>query len=332
MYNDFGDYMVYLIYGEQYPTVKKHLNKLKHQILGDEIDEFSFVSLSCKTTLIQDIVSEANKPALFSSRKMIVASEPYFLTTSKERVDIEKHQDYDVLKKYLQNPSEYSDLVFILEGTNISTRNELYKLINKHGKITLVEQMSQAQFAAVAGQYFQKANVKIEQSALDELVFRCGLDLSKFLMEANKLCLYSSHITLKDVETLVSLKPEQNAFAIAENLMKGNIKKALKIYYDLRILKEEPVRLIALMASQFRIITEVGFLLEEGGSKESIATSLGIHPYRVQLAINNLNYLSYRRGQLVLDYLYDLEYKIKSGQVSPYYGFEMFLLNFNEIK
>ena len=170
------------------------------------------------------------------------------------------------------------------------------------------------------------------QSALDELVFRCGLDLSKFLMEANKLCLYSSHITLKDVETLVSLKPEQNAFAIAENLMKGNIKKALKIYYDLRILKEEPVRLIALMASQFRIITEVGFLLEEGGSKESIATSLGIHPYRVQLAINNLNYLSYRRGQLVLDYLYDLDYKIKSGQVSPYYGFEMFLLNFNEIK
>ena len=324
--------MIYLIYGEQYPTIKKHLKKLKNQILGEDFDEFSYVSLSCKTTLVQDIVSEASKPALFSPKKMIVASEPYFLTTSKEKVDIEKHQDYEVLKKYLQNPSEYSDLVFVLEGTNIATKNEIYKLISKHGKVIVVEQMSQAQFASVAGQYFAKAQVKIEQKALDELVFRCGMDLSKFLMEANKLCLYSSDITLKDVEALVSTKPEQNAFAIAENLIKGDIKKALKIYYDLRMLKEEPVRLIALMASQFRIITEVGHLSLNGGTKESIASNLGIHPFRVQLALNNLQFLPYYRAQLVLDKLYDLDYKIKSGQISPYYGFEMFLLNFNELK
>ena len=28
--------------------------------------------------------------------------------------------------------------------------------------------------------------------------------------------------------------------------------------------------------------------------------------------------------------LYDLDYRIKSGQVDPYYGFELFLLNFKE--
>lgn len=322
--------MVYLIYGEQYPTIKKKLRQLKNKILGEYVDEFSYVSLSCKSTTVQDIVFEANKPSLFSPSKMIVASEPYFLTTAKEKVDIEKHQDYEVLKRYLENPSEECDLVFVLEGSNISTRNEIYKLIAKHGHIEFVEQMNQTQFASVAGQYFVKANVKIDQNALDELVFRCGLDLSKFLMEANKLCLYTNHIKLDDVVSMVSLKPEQNAFAIAENLMKGNYKDALKIYYDLRILKEEPVRLIALMASQFRILTQVGFLLEEGGNKDSIAKDMSIHPYRVQLAINNLKLLPYHKAQVILDRLYDLDYKIKSGLIDPYYGFELFLLNFGE--
>lgn len=324
--------MVYLIYGEQYPTIKKKLRQLKNQILGEYVDEFCYVSLSCRTTTVQDIVFESSKPALFSPAKMVVASEPYFLTTSKERVEIEKHQDYEVLKKYLENSSDECHLVFVYEGSNISTRNEIYKLIAKYGKVEVVEQMNQNQFASVAGQYFIKANVKIDQNALNELVFRCGLDLSKFLMEANKLCLYTNHIKLDDVENMVSLKPEQNAFAIAENLMKGNFKNALKIYYDLRILKEEPVRLIALMASQFRILTQVGFLLEKGGNKDSIAKEMSIHPYRIQLAISNLNLLSYQKATVILEKLYDLDYRIKSGLVDPYYGFELFLLNFNEEK
>ncbi len=320
--------MVYLIYGEQYPTIRKKVNQLKKQLLGDYIDEFSYVSLSCKTTSVQDIVYEATKPSLFSQNKLIVASEPYFLSTSREKNDIEKNQDYDVLKSFLSNPSDCTTLVFIFEGSNINKKSDIYRLIEKNGKIEEVEQLSQSQFASVAGQYFIKANVKVDNNALEELIFRCGVDLSKFLMEANKLCLYSKHITIDDVDALVSLKPEQNAFAIAENLMKGNYKNALKIYYDLRMLKEEPVRLIALMASQFRILTRVGFLLKNGYDKDKIAKEMAIHPYRVSLAISNLNYVSYNKAQEVLEKLYDLDYKIKSGQIDPYYGFELFLLNF----
>ncbi len=324
--------MIYLLYGDQYPTLKKELRKLKEKILGKEYDDFSYVSLSCKEVTVQDIVSEASKPALFSPKKLIVASDPYFITTSKERVEIEKNQNYDVLKKYIQNQSQYCDIVFFLEGSNISSRNEIFKLISKHGQVKQIEQLSQAQLALVADQYFKKNGVVIDQDALNELLLRVGLDLAKFVMEANKLCLYKEHITLEDVEIMVSLKLEQNAFAIAENLMKGDTKKALKIYYDLRVLKEEPVRLIALMASQFRIVTQIGHLLNQGYSKDEISKILGIHPYRVQLGLINLSYLPYHKAMYVLDKLYELDYKIKSGNIDPYYGFELFILNFAEYK
>ncbi len=320
--------MIYFIYGEQYPTIKKQLKKLKESLVGVDADEFSYVSLSAKNVTVQDIVSEVSKPALFSDHKMVVVTEPYFLTSSRERVEIEKIQNYEVLKKYIENPSQYSDLVFVLEGTNVSARSEIYKLLKKHANILEVPTLTSAQLSNIAMQYFVKNKVEIAQDALDELLFRCNGDLAKFQMEANKLCLYNKTIKLVDVQALVSLKLEQNAFLIAENLIKRNSAKALKIYYDLRVLKEEPVRLIALMASQFRIITQVGILSLNNETKDSIAKVMGIHPYRVQLALQNLSILKLENAMLVLDKLYELDYKIKSGQIDPYYGFELFILNF----
>lgn len=324
--------MIYLLYGEQYPTIKKQLKKLKETLLPNGEDDFNYVSISSRNVLVQDIVSECNKPAMFSDKKVVVVLQPYYLTNSKDKCDLEKQQDYDCLKKYIENPSKYVDLIFVVEGCNLSLKSEIYKAIKKHGKVTEVPSLTMGQFQEVAGQYFLKNKVEIDKDALDELVFRCGNDLSKFTMDAAKLCLYSSHIKLEDVESLCALKPEQNAFAIQENLIKGNVSKALKIYYDLRIMKEEPVRLIALIASQFRILTRVGYLYSKHENKDSIAKEMQIHPYRVQLAIQNLNYIPLNRSMKVLDSLYDLDYKIKSGQIDPYYGFELFLLNFNDIK
>lgn len=324
--------MVYFLYGDQYPTLKKQLKILKETLIGKDEDEFNYVSLSAKEVPIDEIVYEASQPSLSSPKKVIVVTNPYFLTTSKEKVDFEKDQKYDVLKKFIMNPVPYSDIIFFLEGNNISTRSEIYKLIQKYGQIKEVIALSEDQLRATAIQYFNKKNVIISADALKELLFRCGNDIAKFTMEANKLCLYSSKIELEDVEALVSLKLEQNAFAIAENLMQGNIDKAYKIYMDLKTMKEEPVRLIALMASQFRILTQVGYLTSQGKNKDMIAKTMTIHPYRVQLALKNLNLVSKEKAQEILDRLYDLDYRIKSGQVDPYFGFELFILNFKELK
>lgn len=322
--------MIYVIYGDQYPLLKKQVKKLKEDIVGKNPDAITYVSYSGREELIQNIISDANKPSLFSDKRLIMVTNPYFLTNSKEKVDIEKLQDYEVLKKYIISPSESADLVFVLEGKNFNNKSEIVKLLNKHAKFIEAKSPTHEEFTLIARQYFTKHAVSITQDALNELLFRCQDDIAKFVNEAKKLVLYAKNIVIEDVYALVPFKIEQNAFAIAESLIKGNITRALKIYYDLRLLKEESVRLIALMASQFRILTRVSFLLKEGGSQDSIAKEMGIHPYRVKLAVDNLKYLKYNEALKALDNLYNLDYRIKSGQVDPYYGFELYLLNFNK--
>ena len=74
--------MIYLVYGDQYPLLKKRVQRMVKSILGDEIDEFSYVRLSAKENLVQDIVYECSLLP-FLGKKVVRIDDPYFLTSVK---------------------------------------------------------------------------------------------------------------------------------------------------------------------------------------------------------------------------------------------------------
>lgn len=324
--------MIYLVYGEQFPLVNKRVHKLIKSILNEEIDEFNFVRINAKETTVQDIAYEASLLP-FSNRKVIRVDNAYFLSTSKEKVSIDKDQLYEELEKYMENSNQLVDLIFVLESKLINKKSSLYKLIEKKGKIIFEEGLSIDTLAQTGRIYFSKKGVNISQEALDLMIKRTGDNISLFIQEAEKLVLYSKEIELDDIEKLVPVPLEQNAFNLCEFLVTNQINKAIKTYRDLLVLKEEPVRLIALLASQFRLYSQISYLYSfEKNNQDDIATQLKIHPYRVKLMCRNLLKISYFQILNVIDALYQLDLDIKSMKIDPYIGFELFLINFNMIK
>ena len=89
--------MIYLVYGDQYPLLSKRVKRMVKSILQDEIDEFSYVRINAKETLVQDIIYECSLLP-FLGKKVVRIDDPYFLTSLKEKVSIEKEQDYDSFK------------------------------------------------------------------------------------------------------------------------------------------------------------------------------------------------------------------------------------------
>lgn len=325
--------MIYLIYGHQLPVIKKALKNLVKQCLnGEEINEFNYIRISSRLELVQDIVFDCMSLPMFCSRKVVVVSEPYYLSTEKEKNSLDKDQDYNKLIGYINNPSEHTDLIFFLESKNVDTKSNIYKAICKSGKVMAQEVLTEQMLKNMGMAIFTKKNVTISQEALEELVNKCGDDVSKFTNEANKLSLYKNDLTLDDVKLLVCDRLEDNAFNIVEALICNKINKALKVYYDLRINKEEPVKLIALIASQFRFMLEVNYLLSEHYSNDYIANELKCKPYRVSKTIQTLCFIKSQELRNVIDYLYNLDYQIKAGEKDPYFNFELFLINFNQIK
>ena len=325
--------MIYFIYGHQLPVIKKTLkNLIKTCLNGIEQDDFNVQKLSARLVPIQEIVFDAMSLPLGSDKKVLVVTEPYFLSNEKEKVSFDKEQDFDSLIKYLHNPSTATDLIFFLETREINTKNEVYKVLKEKAKIMPQDVLTEEMLKNMGMGIFVRKGATITQDALDELVVRCGDDVSKFTSEATKLSLYKNEINIDDVRLMVSARLEDNAFNMCEALIQGKISKALKIYYDLRINKEEPVRLISLLACQFRFLTQVSYLLSKNMTFDAIASELKCHPFRVKKSSQSLVMISQKALRNILDELYKEDFAIKSGEKDPYLTFELFLINFNNIK
>lgn len=326
--------MIYLVYGDQYPLLSKRVKRMVKSILGDEIDEFSYVRINAKETLVQDIVYECSLLP-FIGKKVVRIDDPYFLTSVKEKVNIEKEQDYDSFEKFVLATSEEDivDVIIVLETSQINKKNAIYKAIEKNGKIVFEEGLDINALHQTGIQYFQRKGTTITSEALNLLLERVGDNVSLFIQEADKLCLYSKTINEDDVHKMVAIPLEQNAFNICENLINNKIVEALKVYRDLLTLKEEPVRLLNLLASQFRTYSQVAFLYQvEKKGQEEIASILKMHPYRVKMLARSLVKIKYKEIINVLDELFNLDTNIKEMAIDPSTGLELFIINFNDIK
>ena len=76
---------------------------------------------------------------------------------------------------------------------------------------------------------------------------------------------------------------------------------------------------------------EVKYLISLGYNNAKIADILQTKPYRVDRTLKTTFNIKYNQVLKVQEYLFDLDYQIKSGNKDPYYAFELFLINFNDI-
>src|SRR6185312_11492925 len=102
-------------------------------------------------------------------------------------------------------------------------------------------------------------------------------DLMKLHTELEKLSLYVSDSKRIDegiVEKLTSRSFEQNIFDLVDKVVQRKMDEAFRIYYDLRKQNEEPIKILALLSSQFRLIYQVKELLKKGYGQQQVAKTL----------------------------------------------------------
>ena len=100
----------------------------------------------------------------------------------------------------------------------------------------------------------------------------------------------------------------------------------MTIYNEMIKQNEEPIKIIVMLANQFRIMYQATRLYKKGYSGNDIAELLEIHPYRIKLALEKSR--SQTEKQLINN-LYNLavlDEEIKTGKKDKYLALELFLL------
>lgn len=319
--------MIYLVFGSQPALVQKVMHKIALTSVGTP-DNFNYIEYSGTQTPIQDIVFEAMQMPFGSDKRVIIVDDAYYFAKSSRKESLERTQDYDKLLEYLSAPNDTTDLIFGVHDGKLATKNRYVELVKTNGEIKEVQDVDNRQWPEFVRRTFAKNNIAISDEAISELIARTNNDVALFLNEADKLSLLDHPIERIDIDLLVTKPLEERSYALTNALLDKNLPLVLDNYRDFLINSQEPITLIGMLANQFRLYSQVFVLADQGEGQQSIAKTLGIHEYRVKLALNAHYKMKLSDALDILEQLHQLDFAIKSNKVDRFYAFELFMVDY----
>ncbi len=308
--------MNYLLYGTENFLIEKEIEKI---LKKEGIEEVDLSRYEYGVDSLKTILEDATTIPFFAEKKGIIVENAVFFNRGKgtEEETLE-------LLSYLKNPNPASILLFINHNATVDTTKKITKEMKNHGVLKELTVLNPTQNVE---EMF--TGYKIEKSVIHLFQERVGSDLNELLKEAEKLRLYKVEekvITKEDVLELTTVTIDTDIFRFMDYIIQKEKEKALIMYEEMIKEGEEPIKMIALLASKFRLMYQASELTRLGYSQADISSLLGVHIYPVKLAIQAG--LKYPRA-LILSYmkkLSELDIHIKTGKIEPVLGLELLFL------
>jgi DNA polymerase-3 subunit delta len=319
---------VYLIQGEESAIADASKRLLKSLIPEDMLSMNYGVYDGHETPLAQP-VGEASEPPFFGDYREVVINNAEFLTASG--AGAKQEEAIAELAAYLKDPLPSTILVLVVPGAKIDARKKISKAVKKVATIIDAGVMTEDKARAAIRDDLRQAGVNINAEGINALVARTQGDYSAMAAVLPILVIYGQNNAVIDAAAVTKLVPKQlsdSVFDLVNAVLRRDVTAALGQYRDLLAQKEEPLRLVALLEGQFRLLVQIAAFVARGYTQGAAAERLSVHPYRVKLAWRTVQHL--RSEDLYAAYmmLVNTEAAMKRGTVDKKLGFELFVLQF----
>lgn len=290
----------------------------------DRFKDLEHVTVDCESDGLDELIASLTESSLFSEQKFIVVKNPFFLTA---KVSKKLQKQIDDLQKIFENLADLEDVVVIVASyEKIDRRKKLTKIVLK--QFNVVEpQIRPYEVASTTKALIKDEGYIITQSALQLLIERSDQVIDTILSNYQKLKMVATDnkITEKSVMQNVDLSLAQNIFAILESALDKNYREAVERLDNQLREGTNPIQLLAVFENQLELILVVKILAQRGRSEPQIVKELGVHPYRVKLALRNR--LKIDKLENLLRDAIDLEFKYKNGTYREDNFLKLFILN-----
>lgn len=318
---------VYLCYGPEKYFRREFVSFLLEQCVQPEYKDFAVSKYDLAETPVDIVIEDAETMPFMVPRKVVLAHNALFFTGAKESGKVE--HKLDRLLAYIQSPVDYSVIVFTVDADKLDERKKIVKTLKDRGGVIAFPALTADELARWVERQAAQKRFTFAEGAVERLIMNTGANAHSLSAEIEKLALYigpGGQIGVDEVDRLVARSTEQNVFLLIEEIVHMRLDRAFSILYELIKQKEEPIKILALLARQFRLILQVKELARQGYSHQQIASQVGAHPYAVKIAAEQGKRYEIDRLGGILSQLAELDYQMKSGGVDKLLGLEMFLL------
>ncbi|MFZ5390980.1 MAG: DNA polymerase III subunit delta [Patescibacteria group bacterium] len=170
----------------------------------------------------------------------------------------------------------------------------------------------------------KELSVDLPVQSARALLNRGGLNCWRLSQELNKLAAFvgNQSITVADIDLLVEPVLIDSSFALLEALGKRDIKQATAIMDRLLKAGDSPQSLIGLLTWNLRVLTGLRQKLDSNGptnklSARELAVDLGLHPFVVNKALQQMPYYSALRIKELWSALTEVDIKLKTSTLPP---------------
>ncbi len=302
-----------------------------HALLNDYLAKFyasqaqfkdcDLQTIDCQEDGLGALLAALTESSLFSAQKLLIIKNPFFLTSKVPATEKKNVKELQTIFEHLQELTDA--LVFVADYEKLDQRKKLTKLLKQGAEIVDLR-VKPYQTGDLLGELAKLEGYSFEPGAFKLLLERSDQVLETALGNYNTLKAITAGKTIskQTVSEHIDLSLAQNVFAILEDDLHHNYQAALHRLDDQLRQGQSPVGLLAVFASQLELLVTVKTLAQRGRSPEQITQDLGIHPYRVKLALRNRSALSQLKHMLLE--AIELDYGYKTGR----YTSALFLQNF----
>lgn len=316
------------VYGEVPDLVEKKSSEMINKYLQTEKVDFNFIKFNLYETEITPIIEETLTMPFFSDKKAILVKNAYVFTG--EKVTKELNQNTDQLIEFLEKYDGDNLIIFEVYQNKLDERKKLTKALKKNGQLKKVEQMSEEEIKKWIQSKLNENYKDIKQDALNLFIELTGVNFNIVSQELDKLMLFLGDrptINKDDVHQIINRSLEQNVFLLTEYIQKRQKNKAIQLVKDLINMKEEPIKLLALITSNYRLYYQCKILNQKGYSGQQIAKTVNVHPYRVKLALGQVRHYQLEDLLNIINSCAETDYKLKSSYMDKHLILELFILS-----
>lgn len=308
----------YLLFGEEAYLKHQYKEKLLNALNPDG-DTMNFSRYEGKGVDVKLLIDLCETMPFFAERRIILLEDTGFFKNKCEE-----------LADYMKSLPDY--LVLVFSESEVDKRSRMYKAVKSGGRVTEFAKQDEKTLMRWAAGILGKEGRKITQRDMELFLTKTGTDMGNIRMELEKLITYTEGqdiVSAEDIEAVCVTQTTNKIFDMVRAVTEKNQKRVLELYYDLLTLKEPPMRILFLLAKQFRQLLLTKKMSGEGASQNEIATRLGVPSFVVRnISACARSYTVEELEQAVEDFV-DAEEAVKTGRLGDVLSVELLIVKYS---
>jgi DNA polymerase III subunit delta len=309
----------YFLYGLENFYRIEIVHALSKKLITVDNKDFNLEKFEAKDSSVGDWVGAAKTISFMGGVKLIIVQNLH--------ETILGDSDQKILLDYVASPA--TDTCLVITAYKADLKQKIYKNLKSAEVAVCCEATQEAGLTTWLKRRSKSFGYELSLDAAQKMVNNIGAKPGILAKELEKVMNYAGKekkIIGSMVGELVGEIKMENAFALTEAIKMKRADKALTLLHNQLEHGEEPVKILGLIAWQFRVLWEVKYYQTQKFGAQKIANQMGSKLFLIEKALRYTKNFNSEKLKEGMKYLFEADRELKTSGKDPQGVLESLLL------